>query len=75
MAARKDQGIPHYKEGYGFCYSMPCPTCGSKESTTLDSRPTSDSIRRRRACPNGHRYTTYERTVSAEATQALTFEI
>lgn len=41
---------------------MRCPQCGS-ESRVIESRPTEDSIRRRRECTNpacGYRYTTYE---------------
>lgn len=38
-----------------------CPSCGSTDSTVVDSRPNpSGQIRRRRECPRGHRYTTYE---------------
>lgn len=43
---------------------MRCPACGSSDSRVLESRPTDDSIRRRRECLNescGHRFTTYER--------------
>lgn len=40
-----------------------CPSCGSTDSSVVDSRPNpSGQIRRRRECGNGHRYTTYEAT-------------
>lgn len=40
--------------------SLRCPLCGSG-TNVLDSRPTSDGIRRRRACDKcQHRFTTYE---------------
>lgn len=38
-----------------------CPRCRSTESSVVDTRPNpSGEIRRRRECPKGHRYTTYE---------------
>ena len=47
---------------------IPCPACGDTHSGVLDSRPSPPSrgtagqptIRRRRICKNGHRYTTRE---------------
>ncbi len=39
---------------------MRCPVCGILLSIVSDSRPKEDSIRRRRICSNGHRFTTYE---------------
>lgn len=45
---------------------MNCPTCGD-ESHVIDSRPAKQrSIRRRRQCGRGHRFTTYERMEPAE---------
>ncbi len=41
---------------------MQCPKCGSDVSQVKNSRPTQHGIRRRRICPKGHRYTTYETT-------------
>ena len=43
---------------------MPCPTCGVRVTEVKDSRATGNAVRRRRWCPNGHRFTTYE-TVGA----------
>ncbi len=39
-----------------------CPTCTTTETVVVDSRPTSGafSIRRRRRCGNGHRFSTFE---------------
>jgi transcriptional repressor NrdR len=39
-----------------------CPICTKKESKVIESRESSDSIRRRRACLEcNHRFTTYEK--------------
>lgn len=40
---------------------MICPDCGA-ETDVKDSRPANNNraIRRRRLCPRGHRFTTYE---------------
>ncbi|QQR81723.1 MAG: transcriptional repressor NrdR [Deltaproteobacteria bacterium] len=41
---------------------MKCPYCAFEESSVIDSRLSSDSIRRRRECEKCHkRFTTYER--------------
>ena len=38
-----------------------CPLCGLRESAVKDSRPAEmGSVRRRRFCKCGHRFTTYE---------------
>ncbi len=43
---------------------MRCPQCGSDQLTVLDSRPRTDSVRRRRECLNcGHRFSTMEKVV------------
>jgi len=49
-----------YKEGYNT--GLECPECASRFTKIIDSRPVpqSNEIRRRRACDNGHRFTTYE---------------
>ncbi len=40
---------------------MKCPNCGFTESRVIDSRPTENSIRRRRCCDScNRRFTTYE---------------
>lgn len=40
---------------------MNCPKCESPDNKTIDSRPASDTIRRRRKCDAcEHRWTTYE---------------
>ena len=40
---------------------MKCPKCRMEGLAVVDSRPTEDSIRRRRKCLScGHRFTTYE---------------
>ena len=44
---------------------MPCVKCG-KGTRVTDSRPTSDSVYRRRICPEGHRFTTTEVFVKYE---------
>lgn len=41
---------------------MQCPFCAHEDNKVIDTRESSDSIRRRRQCSNcGKRYTTYER--------------
>ena len=42
---------------------MLCPFCREKDTSVVDSRPTEDgtSIRRRRLCECGQRFTTFER--------------
>ena len=42
---------------------MICPVCKKGETSVVDSRPTEDgtSIRRRRLCECGERFTTFER--------------
>ena len=42
--------------------SMPCPRCGARKSTVVDSRPRDDGVtRRRRECMNcQHRFTSFE---------------
>lgn len=41
---------------------MKCPFCGAEDTKVIDSRPTEDSIRRRRKCEScGRRFTTYEK--------------
>jgi len=39
---------------------MKCPVCGTKLHDVVDSRKRDDSIRRRRECFNGHRFSTLE---------------
>jgi hypothetical protein len=43
--------------------SIPCPECLAAKSLVIDSRITEEGIRRRRLCPNAHRYTTLETVV------------
>jgi len=38
---------------------MNCPECG-KDTMVVDSRSTDDSVRRRRECNEGHRFSTQE---------------
>lgn len=52
MPSVPETDLPH---GTGFS----CPTCGQKTGVT-DSRATTEGLRRRRKCPAGHRFTTYE---------------
>ena len=42
---------------------MLCPFCREKDTSVVDSRPAEDgtSIRRRRLCSCGERFTTFER--------------
>jgi len=45
---------------------MQCPYCGQPDSRVVDTRATSDSVRRRRECQNCHkRFTTYEQISEA----------
>lgn len=44
-----------------FTGGIPCPACSSCESNTVDSRPTSEGIRRRRVCKDcRHPFSTIE---------------
>ena len=49
---------------------MICPFCKKGETSVVDSRPTEDgtSIRRRRLCECGERFTTFERVQFQELT-------
>ena len=49
---------------------MICPICKKGETSVVDSRPTEDgtSIRRRRLCECGQRFTTFERVQFRELT-------
>ena len=49
---------------------MKCPFCNNTETQVKDSRPTEDgtSIRRRRLCVCGERFTTFERVQFRELT-------
>ena len=49
---------------------MICPICKKGETSVVDSRPTEDgtSIRRRRLCECGERFTTFERVQFRELT-------
>lgn len=40
--------------------TVPCPKCASKDNRTIDARPAGNTVRRRRQCICGHRFTTYE---------------
>lgn len=42
--------------------TVPCPECGARNGVrTVDSRGTAGGlVRRRKMCPCGHRYTTFE---------------
>lgn len=41
--------------------SLPCPECGSRETSVKDTRPTQTGVRRRRECDNcTHRFSTIE---------------
>ena len=44
---------------------MNCPTCG-RHTGVYDSRQSGVHVRRRRQCPAGHRFTTYEAPVDEE---------
>lgn len=46
----------------------PCPNCHTRDNFVKDSRPSGKTIRRRRECPCGHRFTTYEITEAEIAT-------
>lgn len=47
----------------GMSISPACPVCGARVAETIDSRLSARGTerRRRRLCPNNHRFTTYER--------------
>ena len=49
---------------------MICSSCKKGETSVVDSRPTEDgtTIRRRRQCVCGHRFTTFERVQFRELT-------
>ena len=40
--------------------ALPCPACGSRAHRVLDSRAIGAGKRRRRSCPCGHRFSTWE---------------
>lgn len=44
---------------------MNCPECG-KDTMVVDSRSTDDSVRRRRECNEGHRFSTQEWVIKSE---------
>lgn len=44
---------------------MKCPYCSTADTRVIDTRETTEAIRRRRECVNGHRFTTYERVARA----------
>lgn len=55
--------IPDFlaKKGYkAGGSSVTCPVCASTKGAVTDSRPSEGSIRRRRMCSNGHRFSTIE---------------
>lgn len=58
----KLEGIPPQVTRKRWSMCLPCPVCGVRKAALLYSRPNKheDYIRRRRVCPNGHRYTTHE---------------
>lgn len=39
---------------------MKCPQCDATESSVLETITRKEYTRRRRMCPQGHRFTTYE---------------
>lgn len=44
-----------------FAEGIECPHCGIPLSRVCDTRHKAQSIRRRRECANGHRFTTDEK--------------
>ena len=44
-----------------------CPECGQQMAVVIRSEPWQGAIRRRRACPKGHRVTTVERIIRPAA--------
>lgn len=61
-----------------------CPVCGSEETKVNDTRHTRDYTRRRRECPEGHRFTTHEMvegepsgppTISRERARAMAEDV
>lgn len=69
MSARKHRA-PEMNRSADFR----CPICNDGGTRVIDSRMwrTKDGVRRRRECPNGHRFTTSE-TIDLE--YVATFEI
>jgi hypothetical protein len=51
---------------------MNCPECNA-DSEVVDSRPGGNGQRRRRACPSGHRWTTYE--ISGDELSSISREL
>lgn len=49
--------------------TIACPECGNRRCEVIDSREIKegDTIRRRRKCENGHRFTTKERIDQGDA--------
>ena len=39
---------------------MKCPQCSAEQSSVLETMTRAKYTRRRRQCPNGHRFSTYE---------------
>lgn len=61
---RGKMNVPKSREGTGYSASPECPECLVPEAMVIDVRRTGDGrLRRRRVCPNGHRYSTYETRV------------
>lgn len=69
MSLKKTRGVPkgvreQYADGKPKGGKQPpCPQCGGKVGTVIDSRPCGDGIRRRRVCLTSwclRRFTTYE---------------
>ena len=49
-----------------------CPECGAKDYKILETRPSGDSVRRRRQCLEcNHRLTTFERPHNSEIDRKL----
>jgi len=46
---------------------LPCPVCGRLSARVTDTRGAGDIIRRRRECPEGHRWTTVELALPLDA--------
>ena len=58
---------------------FPCPECGLGKSRVIDSRVSYEDAgamkRRRRLCPIGHRFTTYEMISPVQSYQKLHDEL
>lgn len=51
---------------------MRCPTCNSRGHRVIETRETTNSVRRRRSCQCGHEWSTWEWSVTEYGMSAMT---